>query len=84
MGKRDEPAFPVMEPFEKFNDETGTYVEYHAPVDGLSKREYFAGLAMQGMQQDTMYDAGRATPEQRARLAVIEADALLAALEKSE
>lgn len=49
---------------------------------GLTKREYFAAMAMQGMIGRDSYDAGQATPQQRAHLAVIEADALIAELNK--
>lgn len=46
--------------------------------DGMSLRDYFAAQAMMGMQARDCYDAGQAAPEQRADLAYIEADAMLA------
>jgi hypothetical protein len=54
--------------------------DYDTGAPGMSKREYFAAMAMQGMMGRDVYDAGQATPAQRASLACIEADALIAAL----
>jgi len=45
----------------------------------MTLRDYFAGLAMQGMMARDAFDGGQARPEQRARLAYIEADAMLQA-----
>jgi hypothetical protein len=75
MSRADEPAFPVVT---QWRDENGK------SFSGLTLRQYYAGLAMQGMSGRDTYDAGQATPEQRAKLAVIEADALLAALERGK
>jgi hypothetical protein len=47
---------------------------------GLNKREYFAAVAMQGMMSRDAFDPGQQTPLQRARLACIEAAALIEAL----
>lgn len=47
---------------------------------GMTIREAFAMAAMMGMIMDKQYDPGRATPQQRANLSLIEADALLEAL----
>lgn len=46
---------------------------------GLSKREYFAGLAMQGMCA-SWPEGGRVQPEKTAEIALCFADALIAAL----
>jgi hypothetical protein len=63
------------------------FVEQCRPMVGLTKREYFAGLALTGMCADIVvaeergYDSG---PEQTARDAVKYADALLAELERTK
>ena len=49
--------------------------------DGLTKREYFAGLAMQGLASDSANDMGYRTI---ANIAVDMADALLEALETKQ
>ena len=52
--------------------------EFHKlAYEGMTLRDYFAAKAMQGMAARDTFDAGQATPEKRARLAYIEADALL-------
>lgn len=83
MSKANEPAFPVMETFEKFDDDLGKYVEYQLPSGGLTKREYFAAKAMQGILrirdrhiENNMKDD--------ALLAVDYADSLLSALTQEE
>ena len=48
-------------------------------TEGLTLRDYFAAKAMQGMHARDTFDAGQARPEQRARLAYIEADAMMKA-----
>ncbi len=61
---------------------TGTTAQIHAFVDAVARialRDQFAGMAMQGMMTRDSFDAGQATPAQRASLAYIEADAMLAA-----
>ena len=64
MSKRgNEPAFPITDPTNDF----------HRP--GLTKRELFAAMAMQGMCNDYEHMANAAD------VAVFAADALLAALE---
>lgn len=74
MNKRDEPAFPheVITCYES-DIEKGRHLK-----SGLSKREYFAGLALQGLCQK-YYDFNGVA----AKIAVQFADALLAELEKS-
>jgi hypothetical protein len=51
--------------------------EYLAYAPGLTKREHFAGLAMQGLMQTPLE-----TPEDIAQLAVEHADALILELNK--
>lgn len=55
--------------------------QYESGYDGMTLRDYFAAKALQGMHSRDTYDKGQATPEQRARLAYIDADAMLKARE---
>jgi hypothetical protein len=48
-------------------------------ITGMTLRDYFAARAMQGMMARDVFDGGQARPEQRAKLAYIEADAMLQA-----
>jgi len=50
-------------------------------TDGLTKREYFAAMAMQGFLSDGSQDLA---PEQCARAGVRHADALIAALNEGQ
>ena len=72
------PAFPVRLPvvgaIHACDEPVPT--EIHA---GMTMRDYFAAKAMQGMNARDGFDAGQASPEQRATLAYIEADAMLKA-----
>lgn len=43
----------------------------------MTMRDHFAGLVLQGFAARDMHDAGLVTPEQRAKLAYIDADAML-------
>lgn len=45
---------------------------------GMTLRDWFAGQALAGMHARDTFDIGMATPEQRAALAYIDADAMLA------
>lgn len=47
---------------------------------GLTKREYFAAKILAAMSARDTFDPGQATPQRRAKLALIDADALIAAL----
>ena len=79
MKNGDMAAAPVTLTDEQLN-------EYQHPMvvlngsRGLTKREYFAGLAMQGI----LSDPDGQTSTQAARTAVRYADALLAALEDNQ
>jgi hypothetical protein len=75
VSKGDQSAFPLQFKHESIGEGFSL---------GLTKREYFAGMALQGMMSRDSYDKGQATPEQRAKLALIEADALLEELGKGE
>lgn len=76
MSLADKPAYPVpMVPLFE-----GGFTEVARP--GLTIRQYFAGLAMQGMLSDGSYVDTPST--EIARGAVQMADALIAELEKGE
>jgi hypothetical protein len=65
------PAFPpaANNPFGLVMDG-----EHH----GMSLRDYFAAKVLAGMHARDTYDDGQATPAQRAALAYLDADAMLA------
>jgi len=67
MSKTDEPAFPT---------------DAKVLRRGLTKREYFAAMAMQGIARDWSNDVTNWRIEKMAKCAVEYADALLAALER--
>ena len=67
MTNGENPAYPVPE---------------YTQVAGLTKRELFAAMAMQGMVANFSQTAMRYTAIERAELAVINADALILALNK--
>lgn len=71
MSKADEPAFPTAGI--QNNEES-------LPVGGLTKREYFAAMAMHGIIQNP--GSGSVSISGIARDALRQADALLAELEK--
>lgn len=73
---KSEPAFPTSET--RQNMKSGNMYEVTLP--GLSKREYFAGLAMQGYCSISEYIFEKEICEK----AVKQADALLKELEKDE
>jgi len=47
-------------------------------------RDLFAAFALAGMNSRDDFDAGQARPEQRAKLAYIDADAMIAARETDD
>lgn len=49
---------------------------------GMTLRDYFAAMTLQGMHARNQYDAGQASPYQRTKLAYIEADAMMNAREQ--
>lgn len=73
----DNPAFPMSE------EETDRISEGVYIFSGLTKREYFAGLAMQGMLSDISRTGGW-DYDDFAKDSVEAADALLAALDKDK
>ena len=73
MSKADEPAFPTDEyRFDNYKDEFVGNLH-----SGLTKREYFAAMALQGIMAN-----GDWTEREGAVIAVTCADLLLAALER--
>lgn len=72
MENANTPAYPI-----KLRD--GEKYDGHSNIDGLTKREYFAVMAMQGAiaRESTL-------PKGIAQYAIQCADALLAALDKTE
>jgi hypothetical protein len=85
VSERDDggPAFPIIEAGEHGRiDEQGIIQSLGKPYRicyGMSLRDYFAGQVIEGMHARDSYDKGQASPEQRARLAYIDADAMLKA-----
>ena len=81
MSNRDKPAFPSADsqPF-------GWQVTGELPkkIQGLTKREYFAGLAMQGLCADPNNHDLFSSIEHAAQNAVAIADAILAELERAK
>jgi hypothetical protein len=65
------PAFPLV----------SNWLGELRHLNGMTLRDYFAAKAMQGMNARDSHDSGQARPEQRAKLAYIEADAMLKARE---
>lgn len=57
--------------------------EFKIPKAGLTKREYFAGLAMQGILSNPYYAEWGINNPDLERIAVEKADALLAELSKT-
>jgi hypothetical protein len=51
--------------------------EDHGRVEGITKREYFAAMAMQGMLSNSTTFQGYRSPNELANEAVLQADALL-------
>lgn len=62
------PAFPLHPSADSRYNESG-----------MTLRDYFAAKVLQGMAARDAFDSGQATPDQRARLAYIDADAMLKA-----
>ena len=48
-------------------------------LNNMTMRDLFAVFAMAGMNSRDVFDAGQERPEQRAKLAYIEADAMIEA-----
>lgn len=78
VDKGSESAFPRRYRIGTISDKDGVE-EVFGYEPGLTKREYFAGLAMAAMSMNEAFNNNQ--PEELAKFAVIDADALLAALE---
>jgi len=84
MSERDEPAFPEA----RFEYDPGGIGQGILHYSGLTKREWFAGLAMQGLIERhsglhvEYHKHGIRFDENMLTIAVQYADALLAALSK--
>lgn len=72
MSRADDPAFPAKL--------ASDYVGAVKRASGLTKREYFAGLAMQALIPNYRTERSKEGDEALAFLAVKQAEALLAAL----
>lgn len=70
MENKNLPAFPPNAGWE------------HSEAKGLTKREYFAAMAMQGILTNPNFTSGIYSPEEKVQLSVECADMLLAELEK--
>ncbi len=70
MKNSDQPSYPILDPNSSYYRE------------GLTKREYFAGLAMQGVLASRQPYKARMTVNQVASEAIGIADALLKQLEQ--
>lgn len=53
-------------------------------TEGMTLRDYFAAKVIQGMAARDMFDPSQVTPEQRAKLAYLEADAMLRARDEQQ
>ena len=75
MNEDDIQAFPG--PHNANRDGSPVYPQYRG--GGMTLRDYFAARALQGMHSRDTFDPGQATPQQRAKSAYIDADAMLEA-----
>ncbi len=88
MSKGNEPAFPAGYQFTEMGHagtsgcDAASAEFLEAIKKGLTKREYFAGLAMQGILSD-FHNIRESTERSLADASVKSADALLERLEKS-
>lgn len=72
------PAFPSLEEFKSWNDGLQEYASSFMPSGGLTKREYFAGLAMQA------FVSYHLSPKECVQMAVACADLLLSELHQQK
>lgn len=81
---KDEPAFPLVE-----DKSIKAMLKLNGDPRGLTKREYFAGLAMQGylangFVKEVYLKQGEQMERSIAMMSIDAADALLAELEKEK
>ena len=87
MKNGDKPINPIKGADDLFyNEQDESYIKQFKPLLGLTKREYFAVLAMQGLLANCnggMTSGGSRTfsPNEISKLAVIHAEELLKKLE---
>ena len=79
MNNSDRAAYPLQ----LQEGETADSIKRHGVADGLTKREHFAAMAMQGFISDEAWSR-KVGMAKLATLSVEAADALLAELEKSQ
>jgi hypothetical protein len=81
------PAFPQMVEHEQWFEEVAAYKKVILPSGGMSKRDYFAGLALQGFfagcpwtpgDLPDMTDEDKASLEHVTKLCYVAADAMIA------
>ena len=53
-------------------------------LNNMTMRDFFAALVVAGINSRDVFNAGQAKPEQRAKLAYIEADAMIIARETDD
>ena len=85
MKNADKPINPLKGAGDIFFDEREeSYIKEVKPLIGLTKREYFAGLALQGIiagRKDELYKIKDETIKIYAKLSIKSADELLKQLE---
>ena len=72
--KKNDSAFPIF-------DSSGEHFMKHG---GLSKREFFAAMALQGILSNPSLDTLEYGPDENAVLAIMSADSLIHGLNKTE
>ena len=84
MKNSDMPAMPSVQTTEQYEYNGIQYVQSKDYFEGLTKREHFAGLVMQGMLANKLIidEVPQNSMEWIAEKAVCLADALLAEIEK--
>ena len=80
MNNGQQPAFPLQPTF----NSDGQICEEHYAFEGITKREYFAAMAIQSCINSAVSVGGSAIPKAMAEMALEYADALLAALENDK
>ncbi len=67
----------------KIDDGGPAFPDSTFPSKGMTLRDWFAGMVLQGMHARDTHDPGLASPKQRAAIAYIDADAMLAERNKT-
>ena len=90
MKNADKPINPIKGADDIFyNEQDESFIKQVKPFIGLTKREHYAGLAMQGLLANSyggMTSGGSRTfsPNEISKLAVLHADELLKQLENEQ